>query len=222
MARIARVVVENYPHHIIQRGNRKQKVFFKKEDYQEYLALLEENAEKNNVDILTYCLMPNHIHLIAVPCKNGNLAQAIGETHRKYTRYINFREEWRGYLWQGRFSSYVLDQKYLLAALRYILLNPVKAKLVSKAYNYQWSSIKQHIDRGENKFIKDKLLQRLINNWKDFLSTESEAEDVKIFQTHERTGRPLGNRPFLSRVEQILGRDLKRQKPGPKKKTADN
>ena len=128
MPRIARVVVENHPHHIIQRGNRRQQVFFQNKDYIEYLKLLKQNSEKYKTEISAYCLMPNHIHLIATPLIGGSLAMAISETHRNYTRYINFREKWKGYLWQGRFSSYVLNEKYLLSAIKYILLNPVKSE----------------------------------------------------------------------------------------------
>ena len=148
MARIARVVAPGLPHHIIQRGNRRQKVFFKEGDYSQYLELLEDYSSKFNLDILAYCLMPNHIHLIATPHTGTGLAQAIGETHRNYTRFINFREKWRGYLWQGRFSSYVLDERYLLSATRYILLNPVKANLVKKPWDYKWSSARHHLKMG--------------------------------------------------------------------------
>ena len=93
MARIARFVVPEFPHHIMQRGNKRQKVFFNENDYREYLRLLKTCSDCFKVDIIRYCLMSNHIHLIARPLKNGNLSQAIGETHRNYTRFINFREK---------------------------------------------------------------------------------------------------------------------------------
>ena len=183
MARIARVVVPEFPHHIIQRGNRRQKVFFSENDYSEYLRLLNSYSQRFKVDILAYCLMPNHIHLIAVPHKDGSLAQAIGETHRNYTRFINFREKWRGYLWQGRFSSYVLDERYLLAATRYILLNPVKAKIVKKPWDYKWSSARHHTMIDNSSLVKDNLLRGLIGDWKNFLDIASE-DDVRLLQLH--------------------------------------
>jgi len=99
MARIARVVAPEFPHHIIQRGNRRQKVFFNEDDYDEYLALLKSYSHRFMVDVLAYCLMSNYVHLIVTPHKDGSLARTIGETHRNYTRFINFREKWRGYLW---------------------------------------------------------------------------------------------------------------------------
>ena len=219
MARIARVVVPEFPHHIIQRGNRRQKVFFNEDDYSEYLKLLNSYSQRFKVDILAYCLMPNHIHLIAVPHKDGSLARAIGETHRNYTRFINFREKWKGYLWQGRFSSYVLDERYLLAATCYILLNPVKAKMVKKPWDYKWSSARHHMMIDNNSFlVRDSLLRGLVGNWKDFLNTASRDDDVRLLQLHERTGRPLGGNPFIEKLESLLKINLKKKIAGRKKK----
>ena len=130
MPRIARIIAEGFPHHIIQRGNRRQEVFFSDKDYQTYLNLLSAHSKLFNLEILCYCLMPNHVHLVVVPNKKENLSIAIGRTHQKYTRMINLRENWRGYLWQGRFSSYILDEPYLISVVRYILLNPVRANMV--------------------------------------------------------------------------------------------
>ncbi|UCB56487.1 MAG: transposase [Candidatus Omnitrophota bacterium] len=218
MARIARVVVPEFPHHIIQRGNRRQKVFFNEDDYSQYLRLLNTYSHQFKVDILAYCLMPNHIHLIATPHEDRSLAQAIGETHRNYTRFINFRENWRGYLWQGRFSSYVLDERYLLAATRYILLNPVKAKLAKKPWDYEWSSTKHHMMIDNDSLVKDSLLKTLVENWKDFLNAASPDEDVRLFQLHERTGRPLGDNTFIEKLESLLKINLKKKRAGRKKK----
>ena len=114
MARIARVVMPGVPHHIVQRGNRRQMAFFSDKDYQTYLTLMSEWCSKHAVEVWAYCLMPNHIHLIAVPKTEEGLRKGIGEAHRRYTRYVNAYKEWRGYLWQGRFSSSPLDQKHLI------------------------------------------------------------------------------------------------------------
>jgi len=114
MARMARVVVPGYPHHITQRGNRRQETFFCDDDYRLYMQLLAEWCSICGVAIWVYCLMPNHVHFIAVPQTEDSLRLAIGEAHRRYTRHINFRGHWRGHLWQGRFASYVMDEKYLL------------------------------------------------------------------------------------------------------------
>src|SRR4030042_2517893 len=108
MARIARVVVPGFPHHVTQRGNRRQRVFFSDSDYEAYIDLMSEWCKKYRVEIWAYCLMPNHIHLIATPKTKDGLCRAIGEAHRRYTREINFRKKWHGYLWQGRFASFAM------------------------------------------------------------------------------------------------------------------
>ena len=118
MARLARVVVAGMPHHITQRGNRRQQTFFSDEDYWAYVELMAEWCGEEGVEIWGYCLMPNHAHLIAVPKSEHALRRAIGEAHRRYTRRINFREGWRGHLWQGRFASFVMEEPHLLAAAR--------------------------------------------------------------------------------------------------------
>ena len=115
-------------------------IFFKHTDYVVYLQLLKEQSERFGLNIVAYCLMTNHIHLIAIPKKKTSLAKAIGETHRLYTRMINFREKTRGYLFQGRFFSTPLDEKYFISCLRYVENNPLKAKIVQNAWDYQYSS----------------------------------------------------------------------------------
>ena len=109
MARLARVVAPGFPHHITQRGNRRQATFFEEEDYQAYRDFMAEWCGKCEVAVWAYCLMPNHVHLIVVPESLEGLRRAIGEAHRRYTCRINYREGWRGHLWQGRFASFVMD-----------------------------------------------------------------------------------------------------------------
>src|SRR3990172_7668648 len=133
MVRIARIVIPGLPHHVIQRGNRRQPVFFRTSDFEAYLRILKEQSAKFGISFWAYCLMANHVHLIAIPDSEESFAHGIAETHRRYTRMVNFRENWRGYLWQGRFSSYPLDETYLYAAVRYVERNPVRAGIVTKA-----------------------------------------------------------------------------------------
>src|SRR5262249_20206153 len=139
MARLARVVVPGVPHHITQRGNRRQRTFFCDEDYHCYLELMAQWCGAHEVEVWAYCLMPNHVHLIAVPRTAEGLTRAIGEAHLRYSRMITFREKWRGHLWQGRFASYVLDEPYLPTAARYVELNPVRAGLIESPSRYRWS-----------------------------------------------------------------------------------
>ena len=110
MPRIARVVAPGFPHHVTQRGNRRQRTFFCDRDYQTYVELMAQWCSRCGVEVWAYCLMPNHVHLIVVPESEDGLRRAIGEAHRRYTRHVNFRKRWRGHLWQGRFASYVLDE----------------------------------------------------------------------------------------------------------------
>ena len=140
MARIARIVVPGMPHHVVQRGVRRMDVFFSDDDRYAYLDLLAEQGRRFGVRYLAWCLMANHVHLIAIPEQESSLARGIGEAHRRYTRRINFQQGWRGYLFQGRFHSFPLDGNYLLAAMRYVLRNPVRAGLVNRPWDYPWSA----------------------------------------------------------------------------------
>ena len=218
MARIARVVVPGVPHHIIQRGNRRQKVFFRESDYESYISLLREWCERYGVEIWAYCLMPNHIHLIAVPQTEEGLSRGIGETHRRYTRMINFRESWRGYLWQGRFASYPMDDRYLMVAVRYIELNPLRAKMVREPWEYPWSSARAHIEGKDDRLVQAHALLEVAEDWKEFLQEGMKEEELEQIRHHERTGRPLGDTSFVAKVETILGRVLRPQKAGRKPK----
>jgi putative transposase len=140
MARIARVIAPGFPHHVTQRGNRRQQTFFGDKDYRAYVNLLPEHCLAHGVLIWGWCLRPNHVHLIAVPATEAGLRLAIGKTHRHYTRRVNSREGWRRHLRQGRFSSCPMDEDYLVAAARYADLNPVRAGLVSRPEAWPWSS----------------------------------------------------------------------------------
>ncbi len=222
MARLARVVIPGLPHHITQRGNRRQQTFFNEGDYAAYLELMTEWCREQGVEIGCYCLMPNHTHSIALPSSEDGLRWAIGETHRRYTRRINFREKWRGYLWQGRFASFVMDEPYLLAAARYVELNPVRAQLVSKAEDWPWSSARAHLAGRDDQLVKVTPLLEIIGDWGAFLGSAMREEDLSDIRRHTRTGRPLGDETFLARLEGMVGRVLKPQKRGPKPKEKVN
>ena len=172
----------------------------------------------HQVEIWAYCLMPNHVHLIAVPQSADGLRRAIGEAHRRYTRMVNFREGWRGHLWQGRFASFVLDEPYLLTAARYVELNPVRAGLVNAPRQYRWSSAAAHLRGRDDALVRVAPLLQLAPDWRRFLTRVIREEDLKLLRAHEHTGRPLGEEAFLASLEQNLGRILRRQKPGPKGK----
>lgn len=200
-----------------QRGNRRQQTFFTDDDYQFYLDLVHEWCRDYAVDIWGYCLMPNHVHLIVVPENEESLALAIGKAHLRYSRRINFREGWRGHLWQGRFASYVMDEHYLLCCIRYIERNPVRAKLAVHPAEWRWSSARAHIDGATDGIVNvDPLLDLVDTDWGAFLDQEASSGDAVALRRHERTGRPLGGPAFVDMVESQLGRCLRRNKPGPK------
>jgi len=159
--------------------------------------------------------MPNHMHMIAVPESEDGLRRAIGEAHRRYTRRINFREGWRGHLWQERFASYVMDEKYLLACVRYLEMNPVRAGLVAKTGEWSWSSSLAHISGHDDNLVKvAPLLEITGGKWEDFLGAAIREEEVMEMRRHEQTGLPLGSGSFVENLENTLGHILKSKKAG--------
>jgi len=218
MARLARVVAAEVPHHVTQRGNRRQQTFFTDDDYAAYLQLLAEGCHAAQVEVWGYCLMPNHVHLILTPADEGGLRAALAEAHRRYSRRINFREGWRGYLWQGRFASVPMDEGHLLACARYVELNPVRARLVARAENWPWSSARAHLAGRDDGVARVLPLLDRAGDWSEFLADGLSEAEHKAIRAGERTGRPLGSAEFVADLEQRLGRVLARRKPGPKPK----
>ena len=218
MARLARVVAVDVPHHVTQRGNRRQQVFFCDEDYEAYKLLLAEGCRAAVVKVWAYCLMPNHVHLILVPSSEDGLRDAIADAHRRYSRHINFREGWRGYLWQGRFASFPMDEKYLLACARYVELNPVRARLVERPGDWPWSSARAHLAGARDELVDAGALSAFASDWAGFLADAPTDQEYADIRAAERIGRPLGSSAFVKKLEARLKRPLTRQKPGRKPK----
>ena len=212
--RLARVVVPNVPHHVTQRGNRKQRTFFRRSDYELYKKLMAEWCSRRQVTVWAYCLMPNHVHLILTPKDPKGLARAIGEAHRRYTLAVNTREGWRGYLWQGRFASFPMDSTHLMHAVRYVLLNPVRAGLAREATDWPHSSARAHLMARWDRLVEPVALADRISNWDELLRPEGSQRDLEQFHRHERTGRPMGNEQFVRDLETLLGRRLRLRKVG--------
>ena len=217
MARLARVVVPGLPHHVIHRGNRRQNVFFCDDDKANYLEILHVQATLFGLEIWAYCLMDNHVHLIVVPKNEKSLAEAVGETHKSYTRMINFRENWRGSLWEGRFKSMVMDEPYVHMAVRYVERNPVRAGMVKRAQDYRWSSAAYRVEKKYNKLLSDFFLLDEIKDWTQYLLEDEDEKQLMRFRKSSSSGRPLGNESFLKKLEDHLGRVLIIEKPGPKR-----
>jgi putative transposase len=223
MARLARIVIPDVPHHITQRGNRRLPIFFSDEDRAAYLALIAEACAAHATRCLAWCLMDNHVHLILVPTNEDGLRATLGEAHRRYTRQINFREGWRGYLFQGRFGSYPMDDAHLIAAVRYVENNPVTAGLVARAEDWVWSSARSHVlgKRARGDRLTDvAALGQHVKNWRAYLAVGAEAADdpapVAEIEARMRTGRPLASPEWIAEAERALERTLGPLRRGPK------
>ena len=153
MARLARIVVPGLPHHVRRRGNRREAIFFEDGDHEVYLDLLAEQTLKAGVSVWAYCRMPNHVHLILKPGHADDLGRAVGEAHRRYTNFINTRGRWTGHLFQSRFASVVLDGLHLIRAVRYMSLNPVRARLVARPEDWKWSSVRAHLAGADDALV---------------------------------------------------------------------
>ncbi len=218
MARMARVVVPFYPHHVTQRGNRRQRTFFGDFDYKTYLELMSEFCRKADTRVWAYCLMPNHVHLVMVPSHLDGLRAALGESHRRYTRAVNLRKRWRGHLWQERFHSFPMDEVYLLAAVRYVEQNPVAARLCRRAQDWPWSSAAAHLRGRDDGLVEVQPMLSRVDDWAAYLLDAGE-DDIRVqISTNSRTGRPLGDALFVHTLERITGRALSCRPPGRKKK----
>lgn len=214
MARISRIVVPDYPHHVTQRGVRSMNVFDSDEDRWAYLGFLSEEAKRFGLNFLAWCLMTNHVHFVVVPNTEKSLARGFGEAHRRYTRMKNFSQGVRGYLFQGRFSSSVLDENYLLTAVRYVELNPLQAGMVKCAWEYPWSSAGFHTGTTESDpLVKDRTLSGLITDWKDFL-TGGMTSEIDLLRMSTQNGRPAGDDVFITKIGDLTGRDLSKGMPG--------
>ncbi len=208
MTRIPRWVVPGVPHHVTQRGNRRQTTFFRALDYELYRQLMADQCQRYSVAIWAYSLLPNHVHLIAVPREPGSLARAVGEAHRRYTTIINRREGWTGCLWQGRFSSFAMDEPHLYAATRYVLMNPVRAGLADRAVDWPYSSARAHVERGADDLVEVEGLDRRIGDWSALLADSSTWSERTRMRWHEKSGFPLGDERFLAEIAKATGREL--------------
>ncbi len=217
MARLARIIIPDVPHHVTQRGNRREPIFFEDGDQEIYRDLLAEQACKYGVEVWAYCLMPNHVHLIIVPRDGAGLGRAMGETQRRYTHFVNARARWSGHLFQSRFASVAMDDGHLIAAARYVSLNPVRARLVSRADDWRWSSVRAHLSGRDDELV---IVKPLLDRVGDFsMLLRSDGDDEARFaalRNSEGTGRPLGNADFIAGLERILGRPIARRAPGRK------
>jgi len=222
MPRIARIIAPGYPHHITQRGNNRATVFFDDEDRQTYLKLLAGYAQKFHAQIWAYCLMGNHIHLLAVPETEIALSRGIGLTNLMYTQYLNRKLNQSGRVWQNRFFSCVVEsEQYLWAVVRYIERNPLKVGLATSVETYRWSSAKAHISGASDPLLSANswLSPQEQRAYAEFARQDDEETDEAIRRA-TRTGRPFGSEPFIDLLELQLNQPIRPGKPGrPRTKT---
>ena len=218
MSRLARIVVPGCPHHVTQRGNRRAAIFFEDGDQEIYRDLLAEQAGRYAVSAWAYCLMPNHVHLILTPADETGLGRAVGEAHRRYTNFINARGRWTGHLFQSRFSSVAMDEDHLLAAVRYVSLNPVRARLVARAEQWPWSSVRAHLAGADDALANVGPVLQRVDRFADLLETDADHADFRTLRASEGTGRPVGGADFIADLERRLGRPIAKRAPGRKPK----
>ena len=221
MARISRIIVPGTPHHVTQRGNRRQALFTQEGDYALYRDLLAERCAHNHVTCWAYCLMPNHVHLILCPASAGGLSRAVGEAHRRYTAFVNARARTTGHLFQGRFSSVAMDDAHVLNGLRYLAFNPVRAGLARAPADWPWSSAAAHLAGRDDALVRVAPALELAAGFAQLLEMSlAETMAMHTFETKSANGRPAGSPAFIAEVEAKLGRSVRRGKPGPKGKMA--
>lgn len=217
MPRVARNVFAGTPHHITQRGNRREDVFFEDDDRAVYLEWLEHYCQKFDVDVLAYCLMTNHVHLVLTPSDADGLQNVLKPLHMRYAQHINKVKGWRGHLWQGRFFSSALDDTYTCSAIRYVERNPVAAGILTQAEAYPWSSAASRCGLGTCSFLAKppQALSTLSGSeWAKWLAEPETEENVVLLRRHVEKGLPCGDEGFLTGLEALVGRSLRYRAQG--------
>ena len=227
MARLARIVLPDIPHHVTQRGNRRMEIFSEPSDFTLYRDLVAERLKLHGVVCSAYCLMPNHVHLLLTPTRpdvasaSASLSRSVGEAHRRYTAFVNARARTTGHLFQGRFGCVAMDEAHWLAAVRYLAFNPVRAGLCKRPEDWPWSSVAAHLrGRDDGCVVVSKILE-IAPRFADLLELSSDDEAASAsFETLGGNARPLGDGAFLARAESLLGRSLAPRRPGRKPRAA--
>lgn len=217
MARLARFVVPDAPHHVTQRGNGRQRTFFSDDDYAHYRDLLKKHCARAGVSVWAWVLMPNHVHLILTPSDTDGLRAALSRVHRAYAGYVHAREIRTGHFWQGRFGCVAMDEAHLAAAVPYVALNPVRARLVQRAEDWRWSSVHAPLDPARGDGLTDAApVAARFDNFRAMLRAGEDEAASMALRRAETIGRPLGGPEFQKRVEAAPGRSAAPKKRGRK------
>jgi putative transposase len=217
MARLARIVLPHIPHHVTQRGNGRARTFFGDADYRRYRDLLAEHCRRYGIGIWGWCLMPNHVHLILTPSDKDGLRAALSRVHRMYAGHVHAREQRTGHFWQGRFGCVAMDEAHLVAAMAYVALNPVRARLVEKAGDWPWSSIHAYGYPAEGDGVTQvEAVKPYLEAAMRIITAGEEDARFDALRRSETIGRPIGTDDFLRHAEKEVGRTLKSGKRGRK------
>jgi putative transposase len=220
MARLARVVIPGLAHHVTQRGNGRQQVFFSAVDCALYLRLLRNACATTRVTCLAFCLMPNHVHLILVPSSDDGLRRCLAAVHRAYAGCLNARRNVTGHFWQGRYGSVPMDDAHLYEALRYVLLNPVRARLVRTASAWRWSSARTYLTQKDDFVTNPSRMLTCIPDMVGYLDEAPHPERLQRLREGETIGRPAVSVDGMARLEVQLGRRLRSRRTGKTPKPA--
>ncbi len=202
MPRLMRIVVPGIPHHVTQRGNRKQAIFFSDGDRIRYITMLTDACTRFSTKCLAWCLMENHVHLILVPATEDGLRATLSSTHTRYAQRVNFEQGLAGHLFQGRYASYAMDDGHLMSAVRYVENNPVKAGLVQRAEEWRWSSARAHIDGIADGLTDIAEVGQHVANWRAYLADGVDASDRdEAIEQASRSGQPLGEKSWVAKLK---------------------
>ena len=219
MSRRARFVAPGQPHHVTQRGNKRQEIFLSDAQRQAYIQILQYHLDRHHVRLLAWCLMNNHVHLIAIPSTGKSLGLALGQAHAHYALEWNRSQEHVGHMWQNRFFSCPLEGSHLWRAIRYVELNPVRAGMVHRAWDWTWSSATAHVSPQVRDILldpewKEWMIEARLGGW-DFqdwrmaLSGSPADGELACIRRATAVGEPLGSEAFLARMEALAGRKLR-------------
>jgi putative transposase len=198
-------------HHVTQRGNNRQDVFVADSDRSFYLGLLRKRSKQDGLEVLGYCLMTNHVHLLVRPAAAESLALTLGRTHFIYAQRFNIKFSRSGHLWQARFYSCPAEEGSLLAIMRYIEQNPVRAGIVGRAWEYPWSSAAFHVGKTKDSGLLDSASWTSEidpDDWRKLLEQSEDAARVADIRRQTMTGRPLGSSEFVNDIERRLDREF--------------
>jgi putative transposase len=219
MARIARIIAPGHPRHVTARGNRREPIFFEEGDQNLYLDILSEQLDKSKVDVWSYRLMPDPVHLILTPRDESGMSRAMGAAHRRWADFINARGRWRGHLFDDRHASVAMDEDHPLTAVRYVAFNPVRARLVARAEDWPWSSVRAHLAGADDGEVRVAPILQRVKPFADLIAGDLAEAAFGAPRAAERIGRPLADKDFIDGLERVLGRRVARRAPERKKAT---